>query len=137
MNPEDWNQIKQVFSAALGAPAGGARCVPAQPGRRRPGLRRAVDELLRAHYGASQHFLEPGSVVLSAPWLFRDGDSVAGRFKVIRRIARGAMGEVYQVYDERLRLHGRAQGDPAGTDRRRRHGRAVPARSAGHPRHRP
>src|SRR5262249_40061905 len=53
---------------------------------------------------ASQAFLEPSSIVLATSWLFRDGDRIAGRFKVMRRIARGAMGEVYQVYDERLRL---------------------------------
>src|SRR5688500_9486548 len=104
MNPEDWNRIKQVFSAALALPAAERDAYVRTASLDRPGLREAVDELLRAHYGASQSFLEPGSVLLSAPWLFREGDCVAQRFTVIRRIARGAMGEVYQVHDERLRL---------------------------------
>jgi eukaryotic-like serine/threonine-protein kinase len=103
MNPEDWNQIKQVFSAALALPPPERDAYVRRAAADRPGLGDAVDELLRAHYGASQSFLEPGSVLLSAPWLLREGESVAKRFTVVRRIARGAMGEVYQVHDERLR----------------------------------
>ena len=103
MNPEDWNQIKQVFSAALALPPAERDAYVRGAAVDQPGLSDAVAELLRAHYGASQSFLEPGSVMLSAPWLLRDGDSVARRFTVIRRIARGAMGEVYQASDERLR----------------------------------
>ena len=64
----------------------------------------AVVELLRAHTQASQSFLLPESLVVTAPWLFQEEDCVASRFRVLRRIARGAMGEVYQVLDERLRL---------------------------------
>jgi serine/threonine protein kinase len=103
MTPEDWNQIKQVFSAALALPPAERDAYVRQAAADRPGLGDAVDELLRAHYGASRSFLEPGSVLLSAPWLLREGEQVARRFTVVRRIARGAMGEVYQVHDERLR----------------------------------
>jgi eukaryotic-like serine/threonine-protein kinase len=103
MNREDWNQIKQVFSAALALPPAEREAYVRSAAVDRPGLDDAVNELLRGHYGASRSFLEPGSVVLSAPWLLREGDSVARRFRVVRRIARGAMGEVYQVHDERLR----------------------------------
>jgi serine/threonine-protein kinase len=103
MNPEDWNEIKQVFSAALALPPAERDAHVRAAAGDRPGLREAVEELLRAHYGASLSFLAPGSVLLSAPWLLGEGDSVARRFTVVRRIARGAMGEVYQVHDERLR----------------------------------
>jgi eukaryotic-like serine/threonine-protein kinase len=105
MPPQDWNQIKQVFSAALGVAPGQRDVWLASACAGDADVRRAVDDLLRAHYNASNSFLEPSSLVLAASWLFRGGDTVAGRFKVIRRIARGAMGEVYQVYDDRLRLH--------------------------------
>ncbi len=104
----------------------------------RTALGAAVDELLRAHYGASQSFLEPGSVVLSAPWLFREGDRVANRFTVARRIARGAMGEVYQVYDERLRqsvalkaIRPELIGDTDSVERFRRE--VLVTRGIGHP----
>jgi serine/threonine protein kinase len=105
MPTQDWNRIKQVFSAALSVapPERDAYLKSACAGS--PEVRRAVDELLRAHLEASQTFLEPSSIILATSWVFREGDRVAGRFTVLKRIARGAMGEVYQVYDERLRLH--------------------------------
>ena len=60
---------------------------------------------LRAHTERlASAFSSPAAWSFAAPWLFREDDRVAGRFRVIRRIARGAMGEVYEVYDERLRL---------------------------------
>ena len=85
-----------------------------------------------------QSFLEPGSVVLSAPWLLREGDSVARRFTVVRRIARGAMGEVYQVHDERLRqavalkaIRPELIGDADAAERFRRE--VLVTRNIGHP----
>ena len=138
MNPEDWSRIKQVFSAALALPAGERDAYVRAASTDRPGLREAVDELLRAHYGASQSFLEPGSVLLSAPWLFREGDCVAQRFTVVRRIARGAMGEVYQVRDERLRqsvalkaIRSERIGDADSAERFRRE--VLVTRDIGHP----
>ena len=138
MNPEDWNQIKQVFSAALALPPAERDAYVRGAAVDRPGLGDAVAELLRAHYGASQSFLEPGSVMLSAPWLLRDGDSVARRFTVIRRIARGAMGEVYQVHDERLRqavalkaIRPELIGDADAAERFRRE--VLVTRNIGHP----
>ena len=138
MNPEDWNQIKQVFTAALALPPAERDAYVRGAAVDRPGLGDAVAELLRAHYGASQSFLEPGSVMLSAPWLLRDGDSVARRFTVIRRIARGAMGEVYQVQDERLRqavalkaIRPELIGDADAAERFRRE--VLVTRNIGHP----
>jgi serine/threonine-protein kinase len=138
MNPEDWNRIKQVFSAALALPPAVRDAYVREAAIDRPGLADAVTELLRAHYGASQSFLEPGSVMLPAPWLLREGDSVAGRFTVIRRIARGAMGEVYQVNDERLRqavalkaIRPELIGDADAAERFRRE--VLVTRNIGHP----
>ena len=138
MNPEDWNQIKQVFTAALALPVAERDAYVRGAAVDQPGLGDAVAELLRAHYGASQSFLEPGSVMLSAPWLLRDGDSVARRFTVIRRIARGAMGEVYQVQDERLRqavalkaIRPELIGDADAAERFRRE--VLVTRNIGHP----
>jgi eukaryotic-like serine/threonine-protein kinase len=105
MPPQDWNQIKQVFSAALGLPPEQRAAYVESACEEREDIKLAVEELLRAHLEASQTFLEPSSLRLASAWLFREGDRVAGRFTVVKPIARGAMGEVYQVYDERLRLH--------------------------------
>lgn len=104
MTPADWDRIKQIFSSALNVPAVEREAhVRALCGGSED-IRAAVDELLQAHLDASKTFLEPRTIVFAAPWLFREGDRIANRFAVIKRIARGGMGEVYQVQDERLRL---------------------------------
>jgi TolB-like protein len=100
----DWAQIKQIFSAALNLPAAEREAYISSACAGRDDLRAAVADLLSAHIDASQNFLERDRIVLLTSWLFRAGDRVADRFEVVKRIARGAMGEVYQVYDERLRL---------------------------------
>jgi serine/threonine protein kinase/tetratricopeptide (TPR) repeat protein len=105
MSPEDWTQIKHAFTAALNLPSGERDAFVAAACDDRPEIIEAVAELLRAHTEASQTFLHPESLIVAARWLFQEGDRVADRFRVVRRIARGAMGEVYQVFDERLRLH--------------------------------
>jgi eukaryotic-like serine/threonine-protein kinase len=105
MSPEDWGQIKHAFTAALTLPVGERDAFVMEACDHRQELIDAVSELLRAHTQASQSFLLPESLVVAAQWLFQTDDCVAGRFRVVRRLARGAMGEVYQVYDERLRLH--------------------------------
>jgi len=104
MAPDDWDRIKHVFSGALGVSADvrDAYVLAACPDR--PDLRDAVADLLAAHGEASTTFLEPGALLFDAPWLFRPGDRVADRFTVARHIARGAMGEVYEAHDDRLRL---------------------------------
>lgn len=105
MSPTDWETIKQIFSAVLTVPASGRDEYLDHACGGRDDIRNAVDELLRAHYEASGSFLEPNTIVVRAAWLFQANDTVAGRFRVVKPIARGAMGEVYRVYDERLRLH--------------------------------
>ena len=104
MSPDDWETIKHVFSVAVTMPAPERAVYLDSACSGRLELRGAVDELLAAHGRASVGFLEPGSIVFTSTWLLRSGDTVAGRFNVVRPIARGAMGEVYEVYDDRLRL---------------------------------
>ncbi len=105
MSPNDWETIKQIFSAVLNVPAAARDEHLERACAGRDEIRTAVDELLRAHYEASGTFLEPNTIIVRAAWLFQPNDTVAGRFRVVKPIARGAMGEVYRVYDERLRLH--------------------------------
>ncbi len=104
MAAPDWETIKQIFSEALNVPAPVRDAYVERACDGRAEVHRAVTELLRAHTDASQTFLEPDSIVVRAAWLFPPGECIAGRFRVVKPIARGAMGEVYQVQDERLRL---------------------------------
>ncbi|HEY7209271.1 MAG TPA: serine/threonine-protein kinase, partial [Bryobacteraceae bacterium] len=99
MQVEEWEEIKRVFDSALkfsGAERGKfleAAC------HQRPGLLRTVSDLLRAHDEASG-FLDDDSTPL--PQVFLPGQLVGDRFRIIRLISRGGMGEVYETYDERL-----------------------------------
>ena len=127
MTPADWDRIKQIFSSALNVPSAEREAHVRALCGANDEVRGAVDELLRAHQDASKTFLEPKTIVFAAPWLFREGDRVANRFSVIKRIARGGMGEVYQVHDERLRLQVALKairpelvGDPETAERFRR-----------------
>ena len=104
MVPDDWDRIKQIFSGALGVTADLRDAYIEEACDGNAALREAVAELLAANAEASSTFLEPGAMLVDVPWLFRAGDRVAGRFAVNRAIARGATGEVYEAFDERLRL---------------------------------
>jgi serine/threonine-protein kinase len=127
MTPENWERIKQLFSSALGLPADERAAYLATSCEGQPELRDAVLELLTANTEASNSFLDPGGLVLDVPWLFRPGDSIAARFAVVRPIARGATGEVYDAIDERLNQHIAVKavrpqyaGDPLTRERLRR-----------------
>jgi len=127
MTPDDWERIKHVFSGALSVPADVREVYVLEACGGRADLRDAVTNLLAAHNEASNTFLEPAGILFDAPWLFRGGDRVAGRFTVIRTIARGAMGEVYEAHDDRLRLRVALKalrpqlvGDPQTAERFRR-----------------
>ena len=61
------------------------------------------------------------------PWLFKNGDCIAARFTVVRPVARGATGEVYEALDERLgqrvavkAVRPQLAGDPLTRERLRR-----------------
>ena len=62
-----------------------------------------VQELLKAHRDAFG-FLGCDKVFSQLPPVFEAGNLVAERFRIIRFISRGGMGEVYEAYDERLSI---------------------------------
>jgi eukaryotic-like serine/threonine-protein kinase len=104
MVPDDWELIKRIFTGALAvAPDLRDAYVVAQCGGRTE-IQSAVTELVAAHSEASSTFLEPAGLLFDAPLLLRAGDRVANRFEILRAIARGAMGEVYEARDDRLQL---------------------------------
>ena len=116
------HSVEELFEAALGLPAKERPAFLDQACRNQPMLRRLTEELLAEHAQAGSFLAAPifgssaphQSVVVSTvdAWQhaaagsprFRAGDVIAHRFIVVGFLARGGMGEVYEVED--LWLHG-------------------------------
>jgi Tfp pilus assembly protein PilF/TolB-like protein len=101
MRAEEWEEIKRIFDSAV-------KLTPAERGgflagacAHNPGLLQTVSELLQAHDEAPG-FLDEESAKPPLPPVFDIGQLVAERFRIVRLISRGGMGEVYETFDERL-----------------------------------
>ncbi|HUE01937.1 MAG TPA: protein kinase [Bryobacteraceae bacterium] len=101
MSAEEWEQVKNIFEAALSVPEAQREAyLEGVCGGNAP-LKQTVAELLASDHGANDRdFLTNAS--LPCLRALHDGAVVAGRFRIVRFIARGGMGEVYEAYDERL-----------------------------------
>jgi hypothetical protein len=117
--------VEQLFGEAAELPPSARQAFLDRACRDAPTLRRLVEELLREHERAGSFLGRPligsngGSpstaftacatrcspaTETAASGRFASGDTIAGRFLVVRFIARGGMGEVYEVED--TLLHG-------------------------------
>ena len=100
MSPERWQKVREVFDQA-------AECQPAE-----------AERVLRAACGADSGLYDEVRRMLSkyersspldrAVWddvplgVFRAGQIVAGRYRIVRYLNRGGMGEVYEALDLEL-----------------------------------
>ncbi len=100
MKTADWKKVRAVFEAALSAAEQDRPGLVNQLAGSDSTLRGAVLELLANHQDESG----PDADRPAPSRVFQDGELVASRFEVIRFIDRGGMGEVYEVWDRRLRL---------------------------------
>jgi tetratricopeptide (TPR) repeat protein len=88
MTPERRQKIRAVFDSAVEQPSA------------------AVDEFVRRACGGDQELYNEVQRLLaqhrqaaSAPSVFHAGQTVANRYRIVRYLSRGGMGEVYQAQD--------------------------------------
>jgi TolB-like protein/tetratricopeptide (TPR) repeat protein/tRNA A-37 threonylcarbamoyl transferase component Bud32 len=98
---EEWERIKAIFEAVLKVPEGQRSAYLEDVCGEDPRMMSALRDLLANHSEGSDGFSAPSA---GGPRMLQCGELVADRFRVVRFIARGAMGEVYEAYDEKLRL---------------------------------
>ena len=102
MTTEEWERVKELFEAVLDLPAPERRAVLSAACLDAPQVVHAVEELLRAHLRATAGVLD-GKPTLAAPApRFSVGDVLAGRYTILRFIASGSNGEVYEAFDDIL-----------------------------------
>jgi serine/threonine protein kinase/tetratricopeptide (TPR) repeat protein len=108
MTPETWERIKALFEAASlqepsKRPSFLVRLCP------EPDLREEVEKLLANHEDASSFLSEPIlprqklPTTTSSAQLFEPAEVITGRFKIVRLLGRGGMGEIYEAEDLKLR----------------------------------
>lgn len=102
MTPDRWSRLKQIFEAAVEQPTGEREAFLAAACRDDADMLEQARRLLASHDEAASFLSPPPSGVLdaasSAP-IFAPGDLVATRFRIVRYIASGGMGQVYEAQD--------------------------------------
>ena len=106
---DGWSRAKTIFHRALEIPLERRTDFLAESCAADPALRAQVQELLDDAVETTS-FLEAGECDRTLPLLqqshsiFAVGDVVGGRYEVVRFVAKGGMGEVYEVEDQELRI---------------------------------
>src|SRR5436190_7087221 len=101
ITPDKWQRAKTVFDAVLQQPAveRASFLAVACP---EEDLREQVEQLLRNHERAGS-FLSKPVIELPKSERFAAGSIMAGRFKIVRLLGKGGMGEVFEAQDVKLR----------------------------------
>lgn len=101
MRAEEWERIKIVFEAALSLPEDERLAYVEATCFGEPQLAAIVAGLLSDHAGAGGS-KDNGTV--TRRHVFAPEQRVASRFRIVGFIGGGGMGEVYEAFDERLRV---------------------------------
>ena len=143
MNPERWQQVRQILDRAIAAPDADRSAILESLCSGDAELRSEVESLLQSHERAGSVFLKTPVIDLNLPLTLPANPNRAGRrigvYRLLEQIGQGGMGEVYRAeradgqYDKQVAIKFvRAGLDTASILDRFRHERQVLA-SLDHP----
>jgi serine/threonine protein kinase/predicted negative regulator of RcsB-dependent stress response/predicted transcriptional regulator len=105
---EEWERVKELFESALDHPPQERAELLSRLGQDDPALARQVSNLIVSHEQAGDFLQQPlifaASFLedLEEPQRFAPDDVLCNRFKIVRLIGKGGMGEVYEAFDQEL-----------------------------------
>jgi serine/threonine protein kinase/tetratricopeptide (TPR) repeat protein len=108
---EEWERVKELFESALNCTADERPAFLARLEQEYPQLAAQVSRLLASHEQAGDFMLQPLILPddfldeLEQPQRFSADEILCNRFRIIRLIGKGGMGEVYEASDQELEEH--------------------------------
>ncbi len=106
MTPERWERLKQLYSSALEMPVEERAQFVAQECRDDHDLKHELDALLRANDEPTDTIDAPllnlHDLYPAGKQALQEGDVLLRRFRIVRLLGSGGMGEVYEAIDDQL-----------------------------------